>query len=227
MIKYLLMTVFISTLVFNAEAQDDSVDDQQANILYITDQLRLSLYERADDRSKVLQYLGSGERLEITESAGPYVFVTTEDGSKGWVKKGFLVSEVPTLALLKQEEEKTQALVLELKKVANSSQVIDQYEKDMDALSEQLKTISEARDLAQSDVEEMNQQALEKQRQADLITETRQSKAEPLLALMTMMVGYWRYIVPILFGFMLIGFIIAKRMLESRLKKKFQGVKVW
>ena len=103
MTKYLLIFLFASVLAFKVSAEEVV----EGEILYITDQLRLSLYENAAEKSKILQYLTSGERLEVTQSSGPYAFVTTESGKKGWVKRGFLVSKLPTITLLKQELEKT------------------------------------------------------------------------------------------------------------------------
>jgi SH3 domain protein len=223
MIKYLLIFLSISTLAFKLSAQEVV----EGEILYITDELRLSLYEDANQRSKILQYLSSGERLEVSQNSGPYAFVITESGKKGWVKRGFLVSKLPTITLLEQEQEKTEALVQELNKLANSSQVIDQYEKDMDALSNQLKAETEAKEAVEAQIEGIKQQAEEKQKKADLVVKASQHKAEPLDVLITITLGYWRYLLPLCFGFILIGFIIAKQMLEARIKKKFQGIKVW
>lgn len=223
MIKTLLIFLLVSTLAFKASAQEVV----EGEILYITDQLRLSLYEGDSQKSKVLQYLTSGERLEVTQSSGPYAFVTTESGKKGWVKRGFLVSELPTVFLLKQEQEKTETLAQELNKLANSSQIIDQYEKDMDTLSEKLNDMTKAREAVQTEIDEIKQQAEEKQREADLAVKVSEHKADPLDVLITIVLGYWRYLLPLCFGFILIGFVIAKQMLEARMKKKFQGIKVW
>lgn len=223
MIKTLLIFLCVSTLAFKVSAQE--VDEGE--ILFITDQLRLSLYEEANQKSKVLEYLTSGERLEATQNSGPYAFVSAESGKKGWVKRGFLVSKPPTVLLLEQEQEKTEALVQELNKLANSSQVIDQYEKDMDALSEKLKIETETKESIQAEIDEIKKLAEEKQRKADLVIESSQHRADPLDALITIVLGYWRYLLPLCFGFILIGFLIAKLILEARLKKKFQGIKVW
>jgi SH3 domain protein len=223
MIKYLLIFLSISILGLKVSAQEDF----EGEILYITDELRLSLYEGSNQRSKILQYLTSGERLEVTQNSGAYAFVITESGKKGWVKRGFLVSKLPTITLLEQEQEKTVALVQELNKLANSGQIIDQYEKDMDALSNQLKAEIEARETVEAEIEDIKQEAEEKQNKADLVIKASQHKADPLDVLITITLGYWRYLLPLCFGFILIGFIIAKQMLEARIKKKFQGIKVW
>ena len=222
MTKYILTFLFLSFVGTNIGAQET-----EGETLYITDVLRLSLYEHADSKSKVFKYLTSGAKLIASQNSGSYAFVLTEDGKKGWVKRGFLVSTLPTVLLLEQELEKTQALVQELNKLSDSKLVIEQYEKDMDALTLKLEEMTHARDTVQTEIDKINHQNQEMQRQAELVTEAKQHKAAPLEVLMTIMIGYWRYLLPILFGFMLIGFILAKQILESRIKKKFQGIKVW
>ncbi len=223
MIKYFLILLTLSTVAFKVSAQENV----EVEILYITDKLSLSLYESADQRSKVLQYLDSGDRLEVIQNSGNYAYVMTESDKKGWVKRAYLASEIPTVLLFEQEQEKTEALVQELNKLANSSLVIEQYEKDMDALSENLNTMMEAKEAVQTELDEIKQQVEEKQRKSDLVVEATQHKADPLEVLITIALGYWRYLLPICFGFILIGFIIAKQLLQSRIKKKFQGIKVW
>ena len=78
------------------------VEDSEKTVLYVTDQLRLSLYLEADAQSDVLLYLSSGDRLVVEEVSGAYAKVTAPSGRQGWVKRGFLVTE-PT-ATIKLEE---------------------------------------------------------------------------------------------------------------------------
>lgn len=223
MLKYLIICLFVSVLGLKVSAQENA----EGEILYITDQLRLSLYESASENSKILEYLTSGDRLDVTRTSGPYVFVNTDSGKKGWVKRGFLVSKVPTVTLLNQELEKTETLAEELNKLSNSSQIIDQYETDMDVLSMNLKAETEAKEAAQTELEVIKEQVAEKQKKDDLAVATSNHEAEAIDVLVSVFLGYWRYLLPICLAFILIGFIIARKMLEARMKKKFQGVKVW
>lgn len=215
--------MLLSTLPFKVSAQEGV----EGEILYITDQLHLSLYERAEKKSKIIQYLTSGERLEVTQKSGPYAFVTTESGKKGWVKRGFLVSKLPSVLLLKQELEKTETLVEELNKLANSGQIIDQYEKDMDTLTDELNAMTEAKEAVQTEVAELKQQVEEKQMKSFLGDETTKKKTDPVALLSAIVLAYWRYLLPLCFGLILIGYFIAGRVLKARLRKKFQGIKVW
>ena len=67
--------------------------DEDKDRQWVTDRLRLSLYTNADAQSQIIRYLSSGDLLQIEQISGAYAFVTAPDGTKGWVKRGFLVTE--------------------------------------------------------------------------------------------------------------------------------------
>jgi SH3 domain protein len=134
----ILITVIASWLPsLQAQNLDASAVDPDETVMYVTDQLRLSLYEQADSSSRVIKLLSSGDRLVIHETAGPYAFVSVSD-RKGWVKKGFLVSNPTSNLLLAVMREENEALDSKLQKLSNSGVVVDQYEKDMDVMSADL-----------------------------------------------------------------------------------------
>ncbi|MCP4185998.1 MAG: TIGR04211 family SH3 domain-containing protein [Gammaproteobacteria bacterium] len=208
----LLAVLWINTL----QAQETE-DNKQ--VRYVTDQLRLSLYQQADSQSKVIQLLSSGDKLVVEEIAGPYAKVVTPAGNRGWVKRGFLVSDPTAGLLLKDLEQQNELLKRELEKLNDSKIVIDQYEKDMDNMSQTIDNLETEKLTVEQTVVELKQQAEEK---------LQQEKAKPALASL-IKIGriYWHYILLVMFGVMLIGFIIGKQITESSIKKKFHGIKVW
>ncbi len=66
-----------------------------AETFYVTDKLRLGLYEEANNGGKQLRLLTSGDKLVLLNRTKFYAQVETEDGLIGWTKLGFLVDEVP------------------------------------------------------------------------------------------------------------------------------------
>ena len=211
-------------------------EDEDKLVMYVTDQLKLSLYNQAEASSGVIQLLSSGDALEIDEISGAYALVTTEEGKKGWVKKGFLVDKPTSNLLLKQELEKTKALDEEVQKLKNSKIVIDQYESDMDVLSGKLR-VSETKQMEYEQViKDLEQQKI------DLITlqaeQVQQAEVaavkyeNPVLNLsindvIEILKAYWQAIVPFLLALVLISFLLGKKLTEARIQKHFQGVKVW
>ncbi len=193
--------------------------ESDTQVRYVTDQLRLSLYEQADSQSNVIQLLGSGDKLVIEEIAGPYAKVTTPAGNRGWVKRGFLVSEPTASLLLDDFEQKNELLQNELEKLNDSKVVLDQYEKDMDAMSEKLAGLESEKQDAVQTIVALNQAAEEK---------LRQEKAKPALAsLIKIGTIYWQYISLVILFILIIGFIIGKQITEASVKKKFHGIKGW
>ena len=126
MIRKLIIALVLGAFSLAGVAQDS--DDDQKDRLYVTDQLWLSIYERASEQSTRLGQFRSGDMLVVDEINGPYALVTGPDGERGWVKRGFLNSTPTSNILLAQEQEKTAGLEQEIEKLANS--VIKDLEKD-------------------------------------------------------------------------------------------------
>ncbi len=211
-----------------AETTTEEVVEKPKEMLYVTDQLRLSLYPNANDRSKALEYLNSGDKLGILQIQGPYALVIAPTGRRGWVKRGFLLPQPTSKLLLAEEKKTTGALRQEIEKLANSKMVIDQYERDMDELTRNLNIAEEARLNAEQTVAEMAAAAREKAELEAEIKAARESKTTlPIEALIETATTYWQYLVPILLFFLLLGSLIAKLIIDARIKKRFHGLKLW
>ena len=211
-----------------AEATSKKVVEIPKEMLYVTDQLRLSLYPNANDRSKALEFLNSGDKLGILQIQGQYALVIAPTGRRGWVKRGFLLPQPTAKLLLAEEKKTTEALRQEIEKLANSKMVIDQYERDMDELTRNLNIAETARLNAEKTVAEMEAAASEKAELDAAIKAARESKTTlPIEALIETATTYWQYLVPILLFFLLLGSLIAKLMIDARIKKRFHGLKLW
>jgi len=66
-----------------------------AETLYVTDSLRLALYQSDDMDGKPLSNLVSGTPVQLLERNGSLARVRTPAGDEGWVKASFLVPEKP------------------------------------------------------------------------------------------------------------------------------------
>jgi len=66
-----------------------------ADTLYVTDSLRLALYESEDTSDKPLTNLVSGTPVQLIERSGSLARVRTPAGEEGWVKASFLVPDKP------------------------------------------------------------------------------------------------------------------------------------
>jgi len=206
----------------------EAVVRQPREMLYVTDELRLSLYPQANDKSRALEYLSSGDRLGILEVKGPYALVIAPSGRQGWVKRGFLLTKATSKLLLREEKKKNEDLLQEIEKLANSKVVIDQYERDMDKLTKNLELAEVAQGKADKKITELEQAARDKAELDAAIKVAMESKSTlPVQALIDTATAYWQFLIPISVLLLLLGSLIAKLMIDARIKRRFHGLKLW
>lgn len=222
MLNKILLGAALFSYAVLLSAQEAS--DQDKDRMYITDQLRLSLYQKASSKSKVVKLLQSGDVLEITELSGPYAFVTAPGGAKGWVKRGFLVSTPTSHILLKDEQQKTLQLTAEVEKLANSKAIIEQYEQDMNKLVEKIDELETESQQAAETIGELQQQVEVKQREID---RKDADSAPAMLVLWDTFRKHWQLIAPMIAFIVLLSFLFSKVFVEARIKSKFHGIKIW
>ena len=221
MIKYILTGLLTLLISFAALAQD--ADEKQR--LYVTDKLRLSLYREAGGRGGTIELLASGDKLIIEEVNGSYALVTSPSGKLGWVKRGFLVLEPTSNLMLEEEKEITKSLEREIEKLKNSKVIIDQYEKDLNAMNDKLQISISARGKAESTIQMLEQAVEESMKKIEVLSESDARPSEELLRALA--ATYWKYLAAIGIFIVLTGFFIGKLMAEAKVKKKFHGIKVW
>jgi SH3 domain protein len=229
--KYILVILVFFLTYSNLPAQETEAkasEEEVGDIWYVTDRLRLSVYAKANAKSGSLQQLDSGDRVGVLQISGNYALVNTPDGKQGWVKRGFLVPGPTASLLLEEEIKKTSLLSEEIKKLANSKQVIDQYEVDMDALTANIRALENENTQSRQIIVELEQVA---QKKAEIEVAKAMSaslnKDSPLAALRTTAISYWQYLIPILLLSILVGFLIGKYFIELRIRRRFHGLKVW
>ena len=67
----------------------------EADVVYVTDELRLGLYRTEETTGRTLKTLVSGARMEVLERALMSIRIRTEDGDEGWVKTAYIVTNEP------------------------------------------------------------------------------------------------------------------------------------
>ena len=81
---------------------------------YVTDNLRLGLYEAEDTSGRSTQMLDSGQAMEILSRDRNYANVRLPDGTEGWVKAAYLVDDKPAKLIVAEITAERDALVVEL-----------------------------------------------------------------------------------------------------------------
>jgi SH3 domain protein len=75
-----------------------------ADVVYVTDELRLGLYRTEETSGRTIKTLISGARLTVLERSLMSIQVRTEEGDEGWVKTAYIVETEPARARLARIE---------------------------------------------------------------------------------------------------------------------------
>jgi SH3 domain protein len=81
---------------------------------YVTDNLRLGLYEAEDTSGRPIRMLESGQAMEVLTRDRNYANVRLPDASEGWVKTAYLVDDKPAKLIVAEITAERDALVAEL-----------------------------------------------------------------------------------------------------------------
>ncbi len=81
---------------------------------YVTDNLRLGLYEAEDTSGRPRRMLESGQAMEILSRDRNYANVQLPDATEGWVKAAYLVDEKPAKLIVAEITAERDSLVVEL-----------------------------------------------------------------------------------------------------------------
>ena len=222
--------------LFSLTVAAQNTINQDKDNLYITDQLRLSLYEKPNSQSSIVKLLSSGDLLQIEELSGAYARVIAPGGLEGWVKKGFLTANPTSNILLAKEVDKSAELTAELEKLGNSKILIDQYEKDIDLFVEKLEQIEGEKLQADQTIIDLKQQLRQQMAAQQQLESNAENESEndlvandqqPLTVLWETVQVYWNYVALMVGAIMVISFLLGKIVIEQRIRNKFHGIKIW
>ncbi len=76
----------------------------EAQTAYVTDILRLGLHREADTSDRAFKTLQSGQEMEIVNRDVNYAQVRLPDGTSGYVKAAYLVSEKPAKLIVAETQ---------------------------------------------------------------------------------------------------------------------------
>ena len=81
---------------------------------YVTDNLRLGLYEAEDTSGRPTRMLESGQAMEVLTRDRNYANVRLPDASEGWVKTAYLVDDKPAKLIVAEITAERDGLLAEL-----------------------------------------------------------------------------------------------------------------
>ncbi len=91
-----------------------------AETVYVTDNLRLGLYEAPDTSGRPFRMLESGQAMDVLSRDRNYANVRLPDASEGWVKAAYLVDDKPARLIVAELTAERDSLVAELAETRES-----------------------------------------------------------------------------------------------------------
>lgn len=115
-----------------------------ADTAYVTDNLKLGLYEAEDTSGRAFRTLDSGQSMEVLIRTNNYANVRLPDGVEGWVKTAYLVDDKPAKLIVAETMAERDALAAELEQAkqafAAPAATIDDLRNETSSLTAQLES---------------------------------------------------------------------------------------
>ncbi len=113
-----------------------------AETAYVTDQLILGLHRAADTSDRAFRTLESGQEMEILTRNRNYAQVRLPDGTEGYVKAAYLVTEKPAKLIVNESQAESERLQQELDNLraalAEPAETIARLEQELDERQAQI-----------------------------------------------------------------------------------------
>lgn len=123
-----------------------------AETAYVTDTLQLGLHRAADTSDRPFRNLDSGQEVDILSRSRYYANVQLPDGTQGWVKAGFLVSDKPARLIVAETMAERDRLANEL---AEARQAFAEPAATIDALKARADELQGQLQVSEAQVEEL------------------------------------------------------------------------
>jgi len=118
-----------------------------AETAYVTDQLILGLHRAEDTSDRAFRTLESGQEMEILTRNRNYAQVRLPDGTEGYVKAAYLVTEKPAKLIVGESQAESERLQQELDNLraafAAPAETIERLEQQLDEHQAQISNAQE------------------------------------------------------------------------------------
>ncbi len=214
-----------------------------AQTAYVSDRLYLGLYALPDISSDPIKTMTSGTQVEVIQRQGDFVFITLADGSQGWARAEFISEQVPAVVQMQQLTAERDRLQAQLKagnadaqRLATLQNQLIQANKTIGKLKTQLKeeqagaaAREEAQQLAEQEQATKLESELSESRQkiTDLQArvEFQQQQLDKYSDGNQVLKIIWLLLTALIsIG---IGAVLGARWLAVRIRRRFNGLKVW
>lgn len=126
-----------------------------AETAYVTDTLQLGLHQAEDTSDRPFRNLDSGQEMEVLSRTRYYANIQLPDGTQGYVKAGFLVTDKPAKLIVAETQAEVDRLSAELEE---SKQAFAAPAATIDALKQQATDLQARLDESEASVSELGEE---------------------------------------------------------------------
>lgn len=223
--KRIMITACLWLVSLAAAAQTPAPAAPTAPKAYVSDRLNLGLYAQPDPAASPIKSLPSGMQVEILETRDGFARIRMVDGSEGWARAEFITTEAPAKVQLQQMTRERDLLREQLNSQAGGEQQLGaqlaQARQKIQQLEQQLANPQSSGESAEEHQVRYRQA---QQKIADLERQL-ESRASPKPAdgLAIKILG----LLATLLMSISLGAILGARWLGARVRRRFNGLKVW
>jgi SH3 domain protein len=191
----------------------------QAETLYVSDKLVVSVYAEANQESERLATLDSGDSVEALEKVEGYTRVKLQDAREGWIRSNYLSAQVPAIVRVKELE----------KERASATAAIPA------AVGEEIKALKEQNASLRSELQGLKQAAQTVSTAAPALAsppaaaESR-SQQPPLWKSSDQVMSFGRFTIWLSAGVLvgaLLGFAFGYRSLAKKIERKYGKLRIY
>lgn len=222
----------------------------QANAAYVSERLKLGLYAEPNADGAPVKTLSTGTEVEIVEQGEQFARVRLADGTEGWALKEFLTDSPPAAQQLQRQLEKTKqeleqttrqrdqlqrqlnAAGTDDKKLRRLQTQLDEARRNNEALQQKLDAAqTENSDLSrlQEEYQKARQTVAQLQQRLNAL-ESQEPKSETVSAGANNPDKVIKRLAWLLVAVLLsavLGAFLGIRWLAARVRRRFNGLKVW
>lgn len=216
-----------------------------ASAEWVTERLYLGLYAQPDTNASPLQMLPTGEQVEVLQRQGDFVQLELEDGTQGWARADFIAEQPPANVRLEEVTAERDRARRQLEQVGDTEQEINQLQQK---LAQANSTVARLRNELESEEEENAQQASEAVENRDKRIDTLQSKLEQARQQAADLESEKQaleerveragqrtdnmllkivWVLASMLVCLIIGAVLGARWMAARVRRRFNGLKVW
>ena len=230
-----ISSILVSILLFTTSA----------NAAFVSDRLYLGVYALPDTTSSLKKMLPSGSEVKVLEKEGEFVRIKSADGVEGWARAEFISEKTPASLTIKEITAQRDKLQAQLNVIGVTEQTVKRLQRQLAKANRQIKDLrKEIEDKQAASAEQVEQQRSDQTAQLEQLNQQLEESKQETLELVeeiqslknkfqeaggstqdTLTKIVWLLVT--MFICLIVGIVLGAGWLERRVRKRFNGRKVW